>query len=109
MREADADRRARLLGGHVARRRRRRKTAKARGTLVLAGVVERRIPLRAWRKGWEYRATLRKNGYISYDGELYESPSAAGKAALGHASNGWRFWYYKAPNGNWTPLAELRT
>ena len=109
MRDEDADRRARLLGGHVARRRRRQKTAKARGTLVLAGVVERRILLKAWRKGWEYRAALRKDGYISYEGELYESPSAAAKAALKHPCGGWQFWHFKGKNGDWTPLGELRT
>ena len=47
MSAADADRRARILGGHVARRLRRRRTRDARGSLVLAGLVDRRLSLRA--------------------------------------------------------------
>ena len=55
----DADRRARILGGHVARRLRRRRTRDAKGSLVLAGLVDRRLPLRAQWKTRKLRATLR--------------------------------------------------
>lgn len=104
----DADKRASLLGGHAARQRRRRKTADSKGTLVLAGIVERRLPLMGRYKGKVYRATLRKDGYISFKGRLYDSPSAAAKRVIKHAANGWAFWHYKEGAKNWPPLSELR-
>jgi len=105
--EHQADERARLLGGAFAKNRRRKKAASGKGTLVLAGSVERRLVLRADFKGERYLASLRKDGYISYKGTLYESPSAAAKAIVGRAVNGWRFWNYK--NGSqWVALSDLR-
>jgi hypothetical protein len=108
MSEADADRRARILGGHVARRRRRSKARGARGSLVLAGLVDRRIQLRARSKGRVFRATLRKDGYVSFRGRKYASPSAAAARAVGHAANGWVFWYYRTAPRKWVPLGHLR-
>jgi hypothetical protein len=55
MADADADRRAWILGGHVARRLRRRRTRDARGSLVLAGLVDRRLTLRARWKGRRFK------------------------------------------------------
>jgi len=108
MKNADADRRARLLGGKIARKRRRSKTKKATGTRVLEGLIERRIVLKAWRGGEEYRATLRKDGRVSVKKEAFESPSRAGKAVLGRECNGWSFWHYRDKNGDWVPLKNLR-
>jgi hypothetical protein len=106
--EADADRRAQLLGGQVARRRRRIKTSRAKGTKVLAGVVDRRMSLRATHNGLAYRATLRKDGLISLGGERYGSPTAAAKAATGRVVNGWVFWKYKNEKREWVSLKRLR-
>jgi hypothetical protein len=47
MREVDADRRAVILGGHVAERRRRLKASKRKGPRALAGISEKSILLRA--------------------------------------------------------------
>lgn len=105
--EHQADERARLLGGAFAKNRRRKKAASAKGTLVLAGSVERRLVLKAEYKGERYLATLRKDGHIFYRGTLYESPTAAAKAVVGRAANGWLFWKYKTANG-WVDLGELR-
>lgn len=105
--EHQADERARLLGGSIARNRRRKKAASGKGTVVLAGVVEKRILLRADYKGKRYTATLRKDGYISYGGHLYESPSAATVSIVKRGANGWRFWKYKKA-GEWVELTELR-
>lgn len=107
MSRADADRRASLIGGAVAKRR-RAKAATAGGSLALAGLVDRRMALRAETKGKLYRATLRRDGYVSYKGKRFRSPSAAAKKALGHASNGWRFWHYRAGPRHWVPLASMR-
>jgi Restriction Enzyme Adenine Methylase Associated len=107
MAEQDADRRAGLMGGNVARRR-RAKAAVARGSMGLGGLVERAMPLRAHWKGRRFRATLRRDGYISFKGRKYESPSAAGARAVGHAVNGWAFWCYKVGPGRWVKLAHIR-
>ena len=47
IKDHDDDHRALLLGGHIARRRRRSKATKGKGTVVLAGLVARRLVLRA--------------------------------------------------------------
>ncbi len=104
----DADRRALLIGGKVATRRRKSKISKGEGTKSLVGIVERRINLRAKYKGKEYRATLRKDGKIGFNGELYSSPSGAGRAIKKRTCNGWWFWYYKNKKGEWVRLNEIR-
>ena len=83
IRNDDADALARLIGGNLARRRRRMKTRKSRGTLPLAGLSDRRMALRAVYKGKTYRATLRKDGQIGYGGKLYDSPAAVTKVVIG--------------------------
>ena len=108
MTASDADKRASLLGGHAARQRRRRKTADARGTIALVGIVEKRLPLMGKYKGKTYRATLRRDGYISYAGNLYDSPSAAAMRIVKRAANGWHFWQYKESARKWKQLSELR-
>jgi hypothetical protein len=105
--EHQADERARLLGGVLVRNRRRRKTAATKGSLVLAGLVDRRMQLRAEYKGERYGASLRKDGHVSYDGTLYSSPSAAAGAVVGRAINGWHFWSFKKGRA-WVPLIDLR-
>jgi len=108
MNEVDSNRRATLLGGHFIKNRMRRKTANTRGTLVLSGLVSSRLALRADSKGVRYRATLRKDGRISYGGELYDSPSMAGSIALGRPVNGWLFWHYRSGRAGWVALKNLR-
>lgn len=108
IRNTDTDRRAILMGGAAVRNRRRRKIKDTRGTVVLAGIVERRIGLRGWYGDYEYRATLRKNGMIYYNGETYETPTAAAKVITQRAVNGWAFWHYKDTNGDWVRLGNLR-
>lgn len=71
---------------------------------MLAGLVERRLALRADHKGQRYQAALRKDGYVSYEGELYASPSAAAEAVVGRAANGWHY----RKGAQWVPLGELR-
>jgi hypothetical protein len=107
MSHADADRRAGLIGGFIAKHR-RAKAAVAGGSLGLAGLVERRISLRARFKGRTLKATLRRDGYVSYHGQQFASPSAAAKQAVGHATNGWRFWQYRVARGQWEPLSNIR-
>lgn len=108
MRDADSTRRAALLGGHFVRNRVRRNTARKSGTLVLAGLVARRMPLHGVYKGEAYKATLLKDGHVSYGGQKYESPTAAARAVVGRQVNGWRFWQYRDPRKGWVELNELR-
>ena len=108
IRDDDADALARLMGGNVARRRRIVKTRKTRGSLPLAGLVDRRMALRGVYRAKTYRATLRKDGRIGYNGHLYESPTAAAKAIVGRVCNGWNFWHYRIGRNSWVPLKELR-
>ena len=108
IKDTDSNRRAMLMGGPVARRRRRSKTKTGRGTVVLDGLVERRVRLKATFKGYEYRAALLKNGHISYDGTHFKTPTAAAKAATKRAMNGWAFWRYRNSEGEWVQLRKMR-
>jgi hypothetical protein len=108
VRNDDADSLARLMGGQFARKRRRSKTRKAKGSLALAGLVERRLPLRATYKGKTYHATLRKDGHIGYNGKLYSSPFGPTKAVIKRPGNGWKFWTFRKGRSNWVPLGDLR-
>lgn len=108
MRDVDADKRARLLGGQFRRQRQRRKSERTRGSATLAGLQDRSRTLRAEYKGWVYTATLRRDGKIRYDGELFGTPSAAAKNATERAMNGWVFWKYRDPKKGWVPLSHLR-
>lgn len=104
----EADRRARIFGGRMESRRIRRKANNARGGAILAGVLDRRIQLKGWQKGVEYRARLRRDGRISFDGQLHDSPSSAGKAARGQATNGWTFWHFRDSRGEWVRLNRMK-
>jgi hypothetical protein len=109
IREQDDDRRASLLGGGVRRRRVRAKAKKTKGGRALSGAFDTGKQLRGWYKDQEYIATLRRDGKIRLGGQLYESPSAAGKAARGRGTNGWTFWHYKdARSGDWVRLNKLK-
>lgn len=108
MSETDANNRAKLLGGSAVNRRIKAK-ATSKGTLGLKGVVEHRYYLRGVYKGVQYRATLRKDGLISYNGKHYESPTAATKMIIkGRAVNGWMFWKFQNDAGAWVTLSHLR-
>ena len=108
MTEADSNRRASFLGGNDVRNRMKRKTNKTTGTNVLDGLVSRRMQLRGERGGVRYTATLRRDGQISYAGQLFASPSMAGRAALGRNVNGWVFWKYRDGKKGWVLLNTLR-
>lgn len=99
---------AALLGGRYASHRRKLMSRRAKGTLVLGGLVEKRLVLLAHYKGKRYRAALRRNGQISYKGRLFTSPSSVAKVIVGRAANGWNFWHYRNPKGKWVKLAELK-
>jgi hypothetical protein len=107
MANEDANRRALLMGGKMAQRRQQLRTRKE-GIGALQGLLERRRELRGWHKGYEYRAGLRRDGTIKYGTEVFTSPFAAATAAIGLRRNGWAFWHYRNPEGEWVPLQTLK-
>ena len=62
------------------------------------------IPLRARYKSVVYRARLRADGSVRYEGDVYTSPSAAGRAVVGRRVNGLTFWKYQRAPEDWVPL-----
>jgi hypothetical protein len=108
MDEYQRDETAALLGGRFVTHRRRSKARATKGTLVLARLVERPMRLLAWHKGSEHKASLRRDGHISYKGKLYDSPSSVAKVILSRAANGWHFWHCRNNRGEWVRLAELK-
>lgn len=106
--ERAKDETASLLGGRFASRRRRAKTRGTKGTLILAGLVDKRTSLIASNKGKRFKATLRRDGRISYKKRLYDSPSAAASDAVGRNANGWHFWRYRDSRGEWVRLREMK-
>ena len=49
------------------------------------------------------------DGYIEYENERYNYPSAAAGAATGNSVNGWNFWnYFDETDHKWKPLSNLR-
>ncbi|TNY37470.1 GmrSD restriction endonuclease domain-containing protein [Thermomonospora catenispora] len=52
-------------------------------------------------------ATVTSTGQVEFEGQIYDSPSGAAKAAAGGHRNGWEFWSASL-DGELTPLAILR-
>lgn len=68
------------------------------------------IPIRAGRDLEIEALLLNAEGHIRWNGQIYTSPSGAGKAAKGvKAVNGWKYWrYLHQPSGQWHWIDELR-
>jgi hypothetical protein len=75
---------------------------------ILAPYATKRFEIRFRYKGKLHKATVRRDGSIFYKGKLYNSPSLAGAAVIGHACNGWTAWKYERAPGDWVMLHELR-
>jgi hypothetical protein len=111
---ADVRQRVRDLFGKnprlaAADRRKGRLTKKrGRSRLPLAGVFPRTVTIRRRYKGNWYRARVRRDGQISYDGKLYDSPSYPARLICNRGVNGWSFWSYEARPRQWVPLQRLR-
>ncbi len=85
-------------------RKSKRKPGPTRKSPVLADYFSQRVKLRAQWKGKTFRATVRKDGSIRFQGNVFRSPSNAARAAIGYAVNGWRFWTYEQAPGDWVFL-----
>ncbi len=108
LKDVDADRRAAILGGSIADRRRRSKARRRKGVLALAGFSDRSIALRGVYRKKAYRASLRPTGSIRVRKRLYDSPSAAAEAIVNSPINGWHFWKYRGRDGKWHSLKSIR-
>ena len=75
---------------------------------VLAKYIEGPMSLRARYKRQVFKARVRRDGRIRFDGKVYTSPSVAGAAIVKHACNGWKFWTYERAPGDWVLLEKLR-
>ena len=99
-----------IFPGHKVKSRKRKRSIKQ--VRAKESPLRGRFPggkrLYARYKGKDYKAWLLQSGTIKYDGNLYASPSAAGKAVRKKATNGWVFWKYKDPSGNLKAIRDLR-
>jgi hypothetical protein len=59
-------------------------------------------------KGKKFLARARRDGRVSFNGQLYNSLSSAGAKARGRPTNGWWFWQVERGRGNWVRLLEIR-
>lgn len=73
-------------------------------------VVKSKFPkcaIRATYKGETYKANLKNDGSVRYDGVDYKTPSGAAMAIAKRNVNGWSFWHYKE-NEDWISISHLR-
>lgn len=59
-------------------------------------------------KGEIFKARIRRDGKIRYQGETFESLGLAAKKAAGRRKNSWVFWRVERGHGNWIKLKEIR-
>lgn len=66
--------------------------------------------LRHWFRGTTIPAvaTITESGLFT-DGKNYSSLSAAAIHHTGHSCNGWRFWNFLGPDGQWKIAEQLRS
>jgi len=64
--------------------------------------------LTATYKDKKYRATVRRDGRVRFNGQFYSSLSLAAKSAVKHSVNGWWFWKVEKGKGNWVRLYKVR-
>lgn len=84
------------------------KKAEPDKSIPLARYVSRPMRMRAKYKGKTYRARIRKDGTIRFDGVIYKTPSGAANAVRKRQTNGWAFWQCERAPGDWVPLKKIR-
>ncbi|MCH8146757.1 MAG: DUF2924 domain-containing protein [Planctomycetes bacterium] len=86
----------------AARSRKVKRKKAGRGDRVdrpLKGLVGAGKRIYATYKGKEFKAIVYRNGRIKFNGQLYDSPSAAGKSVQKRETNGWSFWRVRKDGG----------
>ncbi len=108
--------------GAQHRRTKRRAGTRVKVTdLIDAGIVHAPLALERTYKGRRFRAAVRSDGLVEYNGEQYDSPSTAGGMAKAQVkgpwrpnrpswpTNGWVFWKYRdSLTRKLRPLDDLR-
>jgi hypothetical protein len=64
--------------------------------------------LMATYKGKTYRARVRQDGRVRFNGQYYSSLSLAAKSVARRPINGWWFWRVEKGKGNWVRLYKIR-
>jgi hypothetical protein len=64
--------------------------------------------LMATYRGKVYRARVRRDGRVRFNGQYYPSLSLAAKFAAKRSMNGWWFWRVEKGKGNWVRLYKIR-
>jgi len=76
---------------------------------TLAEYVKKPFQIRGEHKGKTYKARVRRDGLIRFNGKIYTAPSMpAAHACSLKACDGWTFWKYQRAPGDWVYLDELR-
>lgn len=55
-----------------------------------------------------FRARVRRNGSIRFNGKSYKSLSVAASTAIKRPTNGWWFWQVERGRNNWVRLNKIR-
>jgi hypothetical protein len=82
--------------------------------LIDAGILKAPLRLTRRYKHTGLEAELQPSGAIRVEGQDYDSPSAAGGAAMRQvtpekgSADGWLFWRYQDSTGAWVPLSNAR-
>jgi hypothetical protein len=64
--------------------------------------------LMATYKGKQYRARVRRDGRVRFNGQFYPSLSLAAKSVAKRSINGWWFWQVEKGKDNWVRLYKVR-
>ena len=67
--------------------------------LIASGLISAGTVLISGRNDVDASAEVNEDGTITFDDEVYESPSGAGRAACGFTVNGWHFWMADTVDG----------
>ena len=98
-----------LMGSQQKVTKKRTRRAKAKNSeTVLGPYINGPMVIQRKYKGTLYKARVRKNGWIYYNGYLYRSPTGPASEICGRTASGWQFWRYQRAPGDWVPLVELR-
>ena len=114
VKQKQEEERKRIFGGRKGKVRRKKakkrrvKTKVKKAERPLRGVFPGGKVIYAKYKGKEYKAWVRTNGGIRFEGQLYDSPSGVGKAIRKKETDGWRFWKYKDASRDLIALKNLR-
>jgi hypothetical protein len=75
---------------------------------ALGPYVKRAFWIRRTYKGTTYKARVRQDGWIWYNGYHYPTPTMLAREICGRHVNGWRFWQFQRAPGQWVDLDALR-